>query len=130
MTIADVSKQLGFSQDTLRYYEKIGLIPPVKRNKSGIRDYDALDLRRIEFIKCMRDAGLMLEVLIEYMALVRQGEETVAARKDILVEQRNQLTARMEVMQKTLDKLDHKISVYEDVLLKNERTLSRMEELV
>lgn len=123
MKIAQVSKQTGLSLDTLRYYERVGLIPPVNRNDSGIRDYDEIDLRRVEFIKCMRSAGLPIEVLIEYVDLVQQGDLTIDARKEILIEQRAQLAARMAEMQKTLDLLDYKISVYENAVLKNERQI-------
>ena len=87
MKIADVSEQCGLSNDTLRYYERVGLIQPVNRNRSGIRDYNELDLRRVEFIKCMRSAGLPIEVLIEYVGLVEQGDSTIKARKEILKEQ-------------------------------------------
>ena len=72
MTIAEVSAKYGLSADTLRYYERIGLLPEVKRNKSGIRDYTEEDCRWVEFIKCMRSAGLPIEVLIEYMALAQR----------------------------------------------------------
>src|SRR5512144_3449654 len=109
MKIAEVSEQYGLSTDTLRYYERVGLIPTVNRNGSGIRDYHALDLRRVEFIKCMRSAGLPVEVLIEYVALVQQGDQTIEARKEILKEQRAQLATRMAEMQKTLDILDSTI---------------------
>ena len=88
MKIAEVSEQYGISLDTLRYYERIGLIPPVTRNESGIRDYKELDVRRVEFVKCMRSAGLPIEVLIEYIGLVQRGDSTIEARKDILVGQR------------------------------------------
>ena len=121
MKIAEVSEQYGISSDTLRYYERIGLIPPVNRNGSGIRDYNEIDMRRVEFIKCMRSAGLPIEVLIEYVGLVQQGDNTLEARKEILMEQREQLLARMEEMQKTLDILDHKIEVYEYAILKKEK---------
>lgn len=123
MKIAEVSEQYGISLDTLRYYERIGLIPPVTRNESGIRDYNELDVRRVEFVKCMRSAGLPIEVLIEYIGLVQRGDQTIEARKDILVEQRGVLIARMEQMQKTLDILDHKIEVYEKAVLKNEKEM-------
>jgi DNA-binding transcriptional MerR regulator len=123
MKIAEVSEQYGISLDTLRYYERIGLIPPVTRNKSGIRDYNELDIRRVEFVKCMRSAGLPIEILIEYIGLVQQGDQTIEARKDILVEQRELLISRMEQMQKTLDILDHKIEVYEKAVLKNEKEM-------
>ena len=77
MTIAEVSKQYNISADTLRYYERIGLIPPVNRNKNGIRDYTDEDCKWVDFIKCMRSAGLPIEVLIEYVTLFRQGNSTI-----------------------------------------------------
>jgi Predicted transcriptional regulators len=123
MKIAEVSEQFGMSVDTLRYYERVGLIPPVNRNESGIRDYNELDLRRVDFIKCMRSAGLPVEVLIEYVALVQQGDSTIEARKEILKEQRALLATRMEEMKKTLDILDHKLEVYEKAVLTKEKKI-------
>jgi DNA-binding transcriptional MerR regulator len=130
MKIAEVSEQYEMSTDTLRYYERVGLIPPVNRNDSGIRDYNELDLRRVEFIKCMRSAGLPVEVLIDYVALVQQGDETIEARKEILKEQRELLVARMKEMQKTLDILEHKIEVYEKAVLKKEKQMIQAEEVM
>ena len=130
MKIMEVSEQYGISSDTLRYYERIGLIPPVNRNGSGIRDYNELDLRRVEFIKCMRSAGLPVEVLIEYVALVQQGDRTIEARKEILIEQRKLLVNRMNEMQKTLDILEHKIEVYEQAVLKKEKQIVQAEEVM
>ncbi|MFZ5879141.1 MAG: MerR family transcriptional regulator [Chloroflexota bacterium] len=123
MKIQEVSEKFGLSTDTLRYYERIGLLPPVNRNGGGIRNYSELDIRRVEFVKCMRSAGLPVEVLIDYIALVQQGDQTIAARKEILVEQRGLLISRMEQMQKTLDILNHKIEVYEKAVLKNEKDM-------
>ena len=130
MKIAEVSEKYGLSVDTLRYYERVGLIPPVRRNEGGIRDYDELDLRRVDFIKCMRGAGLPIEVLIEYMELVQQGDKTIEARKEILIEQRDLLAARMAEMQKTLDLLNHKVEVYERAILKKEKEMLQIEELM
>jgi MerR family transcriptional regulator, aldehyde-responsive regulator len=130
MKIAEVSEKYGLSVDTLRYYERVGLIPHVHRNGGGIRDYDELDLRRVDFIKCMRGAGLPVEVLIEYMGLVQQGDSTIEARKEILIEQRDLVVARMEEMQKTLDRLNYKIEVYEKALLKKEKEMLQIEELM
>jgi DNA-binding transcriptional MerR regulator len=127
MKIAEVSDRYGISLDTLRYYERIGLIPPVNRNKSGIRDYSEIDVKRVEFIKCMRSAGLPVEVLTEYIKLVQQGDQTIEARKEILKDQRDQLLAKMEEMQKTLDILDHKIKVYENAVLKKEKDIIQEE---
>ena len=128
MKIAEVSEQYGLSADTLRYYERVGLIPPVNRSESGVRDYKELDLRRVDFIKCMRKAGLPIEVLIEYVGLVQRGDKTIEARKEILKEQRELLVLKMKEMQKTLDILDHKIEVYENAVLKKEKQMIPMEE--
>jgi DNA-binding transcriptional MerR regulator len=126
MRISEISQQSGISSDTLRYYERIGLIPPVNRNGSGIRDYSELDVKRVEFVKCMRKAGLPIEVLTDYFQLVHQGDRTVEARKEILKEQRARLMAKMEEMQQTLDLLNYKISMYEETLLEKEHEISQI----
>lgn len=113
MTIAEVSRKYGISADTLRYYERIGLIPPVPRGKGGIRDYGEESCQWIELMKCMRGAGVQIEALIEYVALFQQGDATLEARKALLMEQREQLMARMAEMQSSLDRLNEKISRYE-----------------
>jgi DNA-binding transcriptional MerR regulator len=128
MKIAEVSQRYGISNDTLRYYERIGLIPPVTRSESGIRDYSELDVRRVEFIKCMRSAGLPIEVLIDYMELVQQGDRTIEARKEILKEQRDLLAERIQEMQKTLELLNHKLQVYENAILTKEKAIVYTEE--
>jgi DNA-binding transcriptional MerR regulator len=125
MTIAEVSEKLSLSHDTLRYYERIGLIPNVKRNKSGIRDYTEEDCRWVEFIKCMRSAGLPIEVLIEYVTLFQKGDETIGARKELLIDQREKLIARMEDMKKTLERLDYKIESYDHAVVQKEKNLKR-----
>jgi len=125
MMIAEVSEKFDVSQDTLRYYERIGLIPHVNRNKSGNRDYTEEDCKWVEFIKCMRGAGLPIEILIEYVALFKQGDETIEARKELFIEQRKQLIARMEDMKKTLERLDYKIAVYEQAVVEKEKELKR-----
>ena len=128
MKIAEVSERYSISLDTLRYYERIGLLPPVNRSKTGIRDYGEIDLKRVEFIRCMRSAGLPIEVLVEYVGLAQQGDGTIAARKEILKRQREQLAAKIKEMQKTLDLLDYKINVYENAILKKEKEIVQSQE--
>lgn len=125
MLIAEVSKKYDLTPDTLRYYERIGLIPPVHRTASGIRDYTEGDCRWVEFVKCMRNAGLQIEALIDYVKLFQKGDTTVEARKQILVEQREQLIARMEDLQKTIDLLNAKIEGYEQLVVTAEKELKR-----
>ena len=128
MTISEVSEKFDVSQDTLRYYERIGLLPGVNRNKSGIRDYTEEDCRWVEFIKCMRNAGLPIEVLIEYVGLFGQGDATIEARKELLTEQRKLLIEKMEDMKKTLERLDYKIARYEQTVVEKEKALRRAED--
>ena len=128
MMIAEASGKFDLSQDTLRYYERIGLIPRVNRNKSGIRDYTEEDCKWIEFIKCIRSAGLPIEVLIEYVVLFQQGDTTIEARKELFIEQRKQLITRMGDMKKTLERLDYKIATYEQVVVEKEKELKRPED--
>ena len=127
MTIAEVGKKYGLTADTLRYYERIGLIPSVGRNSSGNRDYSDEDCRWVNFIKCMRSAGLSIEVLIEYVSLFQRGSETVGVRKELLIEQRRQIVEKIEELQNTLSYLDTKIDGYEDRMLKFEESLKKFE---
>ena len=126
MTIAEVSRKYEISADTLRYYERIGLIPPVPRNKSGIRNYDEASCQWIELMICMRKAGVQIEALVEYVELFQQGDATIDARKEILIEQRERLTAKMNEMQASLDRL--KINGYEKVLAAERQLLNRRKE--
>ena len=123
MTISEVSDKYGLPADTLRYYEKAGLIPPVNRKESGIRDYTEADCGWVEFIKCMRSAGLSIETLTEYVALYGKGNRTLQKRKNLLIAERDRLAQKVAEMQKTLERLNYKISVYEDKIVSCEKKL-------
>lgn len=123
MNIKKVSEQTGVSADTIRYYERIGLLPRVRRNKSGIRDFSEQDIATLEFIRCFRRAGMSVESLIEYMNLVEQGEGTEEARMHLLQEQRDKLDARIEELLATRNRMDYKIKNYQNKLLKKEDSL-------
>lgn len=123
MNIKKVSEQAGVSADTIRYYERIGLLPRVRRNKSGIRDFSEQDIATLEFIRCFRRAGMSVESLIEYMNLVEQGEGTEEARMHLLQEQRDKLDARIEELLATRNRMDYKIKNYQNKLLKKEDSL-------
>jgi DNA-binding transcriptional MerR regulator len=125
MTIAEVSKRYDLTADTLRYYERIGLLPAINRNSSGNRDYTEEDCRWVLFIKCMRSAGLSIELLIEYVALFQKGDETLEVRKELLMEQRKQLVGKIEELQGTLSYLDQKIDGYNDLMAKCESQLKK-----
>lgn len=116
MTIKEVSKLCGVSQDTLRYYERVGMIPPVNRTVGGIRDYTEEDIRWVELAKCMRGAGLSVESLVEYVRLFRQGEQTFHRRLELLRDQRRKLLEQQNRINETLERLNLKISRYEQAV--------------
>ena len=115
MTIAEVSKKYNLTQDTIRYYEKEGLIPTIPRTECGIRNFDEESCNWIEFIKCMRNAGLEIEVLKEYVKLFREGKSTVAKRKELLEKQREKLLQKQRSINETLERLNYKINLYDEI---------------
>ena len=115
MTIAEVSKKYDLTPDTLRYYGRIGLLVNIPRNSNGIRNYDENSCKRIEFIKCMRNAGVEIEILIEYMNLFEKGKTTVKARKKLLEEQREKLEKKQKNITETLERLEYKIKLYNEI---------------
>ena len=114
MTIKEVSEQYGISQDTLRYYERVGMIPSVTRTAGGIRNYTEEDLRWVGLAKCMRSAGLPVEAMIEYVRLFQEGDSTITARLQLLIDQREVLLKQREQIDETLNRLNYKISRYEE----------------
>ncbi|ASR47530.1 MerR family transcriptional regulator [Paenibacillus kribbensis] len=123
MNIAKVAEQFDLTSATLRYYEQVGLIPPVNRKESGVRDYTEEDIKWIEFIKCMRSAGLTIEALIEYTSLFIEGDRTIEARKKILTNEREKLVKKKMEIDETIKRLDWKINDYDGKLLASEASL-------
>ncbi|MBQ3933713.1 MAG: MerR family transcriptional regulator, partial [Elusimicrobiaceae bacterium] len=111
------------SADTLRYYEKAGLISFINRTHGGVRNYTEQDCKQIEFIKCMRSAGLSIEVLRKYFELFKRGKRTLKTRRDLLANERESLRARFKELQDTLKRLDYKISVYDKALKSKDKEL-------
>lgn len=124
MTISEICKKFDISSDTLRYYEKIGLLPKISRTKGGIRDYSQNDCNWIEFIKCMRAAGISIEKLVEYVNLFNQGDSTILQRKQILIEERKKIIEKLGILQNSLERLNYKIEHYDDLVLKCESGLN------
>lgn len=116
MTIKEVSEKYDISAETLRYYERVGAIPPVTRTAGGIRDYQDTDISWVQLAKCMRSAGLPVEVLIEYLNLFRQGDSTIPQRLKLLTDQREALLVQRNKINEMLEKLNYKISRYESAV--------------
>lgn len=123
MNIKKVSEVTGISADTIRYYERIGLMPRVTRNQSGIRDFTEREIGLLEFVRCFRKAGVSVEALIDYVALLEEGEGTEEARLAILKEQAEKLDARIAELQAARERLAYKIDNYQEFISQSERKL-------
>lgn len=122
MTIKEVSKKYAISEDTLRYYERVGMIPPVTRTESGLRDYSEEDLHWVALAKCMRGAGMPVGSLAEYIRLCQGGDETGQIRLRMLEEQRDTLLEQRRQMDDTLQRLDGKIRRLRETVNKKKET--------
>ncbi len=116
MTIGEVSKKFGMTADTIRYYERIGLLPYVPRQKNGIRDFDEEACKWVSFVKCMRNAGVQIEALIEYVTLMKNDDDP-QRRREILVQQRVKLLDKLEQLQSTIERLNFKIDHYDEMIM-------------
>ena len=116
MTIKEVAEKYDISADTLRYYERVGMIPKVTRRPNGIRDYQESDLGWVELAICMRSAGLPIEVMIEYVKLYKEGDNKIPARLELLQEQMNALKEQKAQIESTVERLAYKISKYEEAM--------------
>ncbi|MTD41521.1 MerR family transcriptional regulator [Erwinia sp. CPCC 100877] len=127
MNISKASEETKVSADTIRYYERIGLIPPIKRNSNGVRNFTEEDLNWITFSRHMRSAGLSIESLIDYIALFREGDQTIAARMELLKEQKKMLEDKIATMQSVLERLDYKIENYYKHMVPKEKRLKNFD---
>lgn len=116
MQIAEVCRKYNITADTIRYYEKIGLLPKIPRTNNGIRDFDEESCKWIEFIKCMRNAGMEIETLLEYVNLFKKGKSTVQERRSLLEEQREKLIEKQNNISATIKRLDYKLELYDDII--------------
>lgn len=121
-TITQVSEMYGIKANTIRYYERIGLLPEIPRKSSGNRYFtDALN-KWLEMVICLRHSGVSIEVLINYCQLLMQGDKTVEEREKLLREQLHILLNKQRNLQRSIDRLHHKIELYESGEILDKKT--------
>ncbi|NMO80065.1 MerR family transcriptional regulator [Niallia alba] len=120
MNSKQVAEMFDLSVDTLRYYEKIGVIPPVTRDKNGYRNYQTSDLNWIFLAKSLRSAGLSIESLIEFASLagLSETQNVEDAQKQILVDQLEEIEENIKKMKDVRSLLQYKIDTYDAHLAK------------
>lgn len=123
MNIKKVSEITDVSADTIRYYERIGLLPRITRTNSGVRDFTEREIGILEFVRCFRKAGMSVEALIEYISLLEEGEGTERERLRLLTEQRVEMDDRIYELNQARERLNYKIENYENIIQKHEQKL-------
>ena len=112
-TISEVSEKYQISSSTLRYYELIGLLPNIPRQANGNRYFTDQLLNWLEMIICLRHSGVLIEKLIEYAKLIQKGDDTIATREALLREQLADLYQKRVNLQRSIQRLEDKIALYE-----------------
>ncbi|EMB67235.1 putative transcriptional regulator [Streptococcus mutans 3SN1] len=123
MNIKKVSEITDVSADTIRYYERIGLLPRITRTNFGVRDFTEREIGILEFVRCFRKAGMSVEALIEYISLLEEGEGTERERLRLLTEQRDEMDDRIYELNQARERLNYKIENYENIIQKHEQKL-------
>ena len=122
MTITEVSQKYQISADTLRYYERIGLLPPIPRKKNGNRYFPEGMQHFLEMVICLRHSGVSVESLVEYVTLIQAGDTTLEARQALLEEQLELLQKKQHDLQRSIARLEHKISLYKSGEIKEDKS--------
>jgi DNA-binding transcriptional MerR regulator len=115
-TPGQVVEETGFSLDTLRYYERIGLLEPVGRNAAGQRRFSEDDVSWLGMIRCLRDTGMPIAEMLRFAQLVRQGEHTIEDRIALLAEHDRKVEAQIADLRQKQGGIQRKIQYYKDVL--------------
>lgn len=111
-SIRQVSKKTQLPSHTLRYYEKEGLLPYIKRSEGGIRRFSEDDLEWLGLICCLKSTGMHIKQIKEFVELSFQGGETLKQRCEMLKAHKNNVEEQMKTMQKHLEKVTHKIECF------------------
>lgn len=112
-TVGEMAKRLGVAPSTLRYYDKEGLLPYVERSHGGIRMFKESDYEWLSIIECLKQSGLSIKEIRQYIDLCRQGDATISERLQLFVNRRRAVQQQMAQLQKTLDMLDYKLWFYQ-----------------
>lgn len=115
-TMKDVCKETGMAYETLKFYCNEGLIPNVKRNQNNYRIFDDRDIAWIKSLTCLKNCGMSIQEMKDYIRLCLQGQISIPERKMILAQKREVLKKQIAALQESIDYIDQKQGFYDDVL--------------
>ena len=115
-SIGQVAAKTGLTVHTLRYYEKEGLLPFVRKSSSGLRMFSDNDLAWLSIIECLKETGMPLKGIKQYIDWFREGDATLPQRLEMFKQQQVKVLAQIEQFQKYLQKIDYKVKLYEEAV--------------
>lgn len=116
-SIGQVAAKTGLTVHTLRYYEKEGLLPFVRKSSSGLRMFSDNDLGWLSIIECLKKTGMPLKGIKQYIDWFREGDSTLPQRLEMFKQQQQlKVLAQIEQFQKYLQKIDYKVKLYEEAV--------------
>lgn len=119
-SIGEVSKIINLSISTLRYYDKEGLLPNVKRDSSGIRKFSEEDIRGLKIIECLKNSGMPIKNIKQFLDWCSQGDSTLTNRLNMFEEQENNIINQIKTLEQTLDVIKYKKWYYQTAI--NDKT--------
>lgn len=115
-SMKETCEKTNLTYQTLKYYCNEGLIPNVKRNTNNYRVFDEQNIAWIKSLSCLKNCGMSISEMKEYLALCLKGKSTIPERKVILDRKQKDLKKKMKEIQDSLDYIDWKQNFYDDVL--------------
>lgn len=125
LTIGSISKLLDIPISTIRYYDKIGLLPNIDRNEAGIRQFSDADIEALNIIECLKSSGMQLKDIKIYMEWCKEGDATLPLRRELFYEQKDVITSQIMELQKVLDILTYKCWYYDKAVEDNTESIVR-----
>ena len=114
-TIKQAGEKTGLTEHTIRYYDKEGLLPQLKRTQTGIRKFSDNDIEWLGLICCLKNSGMPIEKIKRFMHLCLSGSKTNEERKALLEEHRQYILHQKEVLEKSLSTVNYKIDHYKEI---------------
>lgn len=124
-SIGEVSKKTNLSIHTLRFYDKEGLLPNIKRSKSGLREFEDKDLNGLRIIECLKNTGMPLKEIKQFLDWCKQGSSTLEKRRDMFYERKKIVEEQIKELQDTLDVIDFKCWYYDTAVKENDENVPK-----
>ncbi|WP_431090634.1 MerR family transcriptional regulator [Paenibacillus sp. 8b26] len=119
-SINEVMKMFNLSSSTLRFYEKEGILPQINRDKNGRRVYDDSELEWLQLLVALKDTGMGLEAIKEYLNMAYEGDSTLDQRREILISHKQNVESKLSITLDHLEKINRKIIIYDVLVLRKE----------